>query len=248
MFSCRDLIIAVIAIYLITDVLKNDFHRLIATGITIYILITNVEGLENNKENKKSEIVSGNKVIEGGGKKAVEEKKPIINTGPYDGLCLKTGNQEYWMKSPDSSSLVPNDGLYSYLSSQGPLKMKLSDQSALRGPPVDGVKGSSEKMFMWANNITSPLCCPSTFSTSTGCVCSTKNQRDFIASRGFLGEDEINGSEDLTVITKKKDITGRANGVANGAAANGAAANGAAANGAAANGAAANGAAVANGN
>ena len=90
------------------------------------------------------------------------------------------------MKSPDETSLVPNDGLYTYLASQGPLKMKLSDQSALKGPPIDGVKGSSEKMFMLANNITSPLCCPSTFSTSTGCVCTTKNQRDFIASRGFL--------------------------------------------------------------
>ncbi len=61
--------------------------------------------------------------------------------------------------------------------------MKLSDQAALKGPPVDGVKGSPEKMFMWANNVTSPQCCPSTFSTSTGCVCSTKNQRRFVASR-----------------------------------------------------------------
>ena len=116
--------------------------------------------------------------------------------GPYDGLCMKTGNQEYWMKSPDETALVPNDGLYSYLSSQGPIKMKLSDQAALNGPPVDGVKGSPEKMFMWANNVTSPQCCPSTFSTSTGCVCSTKNQRDFVAARGMLdaggGSDEIN--------------------------------------------------------
>ena len=66
--------------------------------------------------------------------------------------------------------------------------MKLSNQAALRGPPVDGVKGSSEKMFMLANNVASPLCCPSTFSTSTGCLCTTKNQRDFIASRGYLDE------------------------------------------------------------
>ena len=80
------------------------------------------------------------------------------------------------MKSPDETTLLPNDKLYTYLSSQGPIKMKLSDQAALRGPPVDGVPGSSEKMFMWANNVTSPLCCPSTFSTSTGCLCTTKNQ------------------------------------------------------------------------
>ena len=68
--------------------------------------------------------------------------------------------------------------------------MKLSDQAALKGPPVDGVKGSPEKMFMWANNVTSPQCCPSTFSTSTGCICSTKNQRDFVAARGMLDGGE----------------------------------------------------------
>ena len=95
------------------------------------------------------------------------------------------------MKSPDETSLVPNEGLYTYLSSQGPIKMKLSDQSALRGPPVDGVDGSAEKMFMFANNISSPLCCPSTFTTSTGCMCTTKNQRDFIASRGYLDDISV---------------------------------------------------------
>ena len=222
MFSCRDLIIAVIAICLITHFFKDNFHRLIITGLAMYILITNVEGLENgpngaNGANGNGSVVSGNKVNGNGGKKSSELDTKTLNTGPYDGLCLKTGNKEYWMKSPDETSLVPNDGLYTYLASQGPIKMKLSDQSALRGPPVDGVKGSDEKMFMMANNITSPLCCPSTFSTSTGCVCTTKNQRDFIASRGFLESDVINGSEDITTSTKAvngstKAVNGSANG------------------------------------
>ena len=103
---------------------------------------------------------------------------------PYDGLCLKTGNKEYWMKSPDNTSLLPNDTLYTYLGSEGPIKMKISDQAALIGPPVDGVDGSPEKMFMFANNRSSLSCCPSTFSTSTGCICTTENQRDYIAERG----------------------------------------------------------------
>lgn len=103
---------------------------------------------------------------------------------PYDGLCLKTGNQEYWMKSPDNEPLLPNDTLYTYLGSEGPIKMKISDQAALIGPPVDGVKGSPEKMFMFANNRSSLSCCPSTFSTSTGCICTTENQRDYVAERG----------------------------------------------------------------
>ena len=103
---------------------------------------------------------------------------------PYDGLCLKTGNHEYWMKSPDNEPLLPNDTLYTYLGSEGPIKMKISDQAALIGPPVDGVKGSPEKMFMFANNRSSLSCCPSTFSTSTGCICTTENQRDYVAERG----------------------------------------------------------------
>ena len=103
---------------------------------------------------------------------------------PYDGLCLKTGNQEYWMKSPDNTALLPNDTLYTYLGSAGPLKMKISDQAALLGPPIDGVDGSPEKMFMLANNRSSLSCCPSTFSTSTGCICTTENQRDYVAGRG----------------------------------------------------------------
>ena len=114
--------------------------------------------------------------------KAVKQMPDMM--GPYDGLCLQTGNNQYWMKSPDETSLVPNDALFTYLSSQGPTKPVFTDNSALYGPPVDGHPDSDKKMFMLANNRTSPNCCPSTFSTSTGCVCTTKNQRDFIASRG----------------------------------------------------------------
>jgi hypothetical protein len=197
MFSCKNLIVVIVAVYLIARVLKDDTHKMIVGGATLFFLYTNVEGLEdgtdqggfNDEKSDNGASIAGNNTVEAGGARSgPQASASTVNTGPYDGLCLKTGNQEYWMKSPDETSLVPNDTLYTYLSSQGPIKMKLSDQSALNGPPVDGVKGSAEKMFMWANNTTSPLCCPSTFSTSTGCVCSTKNQRDFIASRGMLDE------------------------------------------------------------
>ena len=140
--------------------------------------------------------INSNKVDKDGGEGVANPLVSAMSMGPYDGICLKTGNKEYWMKSPDNTSLVPNDTLYSYLGSQGPVKMRLSDQSALIGPPIDGVKGSAEKMFMFANNKTSLACCPSTFSTSTGCVCTTENQRDFVASRGVLpayeGSNESN--------------------------------------------------------
>ena len=104
--------------------------------------------------------------------------------GAYDGLCLQTGNRQHWMKSPDETALVPNDALFTFLSSQGPTKPAFTDNSALTGPTVDGKEGSPKKMFMLANNRASPNCCPSTFSTSTGCVCTTQDQRDYVASRG----------------------------------------------------------------
>ena len=112
--------------------------------------------------------------------------------GPYDGLCLQTGNEESWMKTPDNVQLVPNDALYAYLGSQGPLKPVFSDNTALTGPPIEGDASSDpKKMFILANNRTSPNCCPGTFSTSTGCVCTTEKQRDYIASRGHNKGDPV---------------------------------------------------------
>jgi hypothetical protein len=200
MVTVRNLVVVTISLYLITYVLKDDTYKILVGGATLLFLCSNVniEGLEDGISDngfKKAESTGNNNVTNGGAKAGPEVESKLINIGPYDGLCLKTGNQEYWMKSPDEVQLVPNEGLYTYLSSQGPIKMKLSDQAALKGPPVDGVTGSVEKMSMFANNVTSPLCCPSTFSTSTGCVCSTKNQRDFIASRGML--DSKAGSNDI---------------------------------------------------
>ncbi len=54
------------------------------------------------------------------------------------------------------------------------------------GPSVDGTNNSPQNMFMLAYNRVSPDCCPSTFSTSGGCVCMTDNQRKFINSGGNL--------------------------------------------------------------
>ena len=193
MFTCKNVIIVVVYSYLLLKVIQpNDTqNKILLTVVAFGLICYDWEGFDANKFLEESNI-NNNTVTDDGAKQGEKIGAPSLNTGPYDGLCLKTGNQEYWMKSPDETTLLPNDKLYTYLSSQGPIKMKLSDQAALRGPPVDGVPGSSEKMFMWANNVTSPLCCPSTFSTSTGCLCTTKNQRDFIAARGTMDEDSSN--------------------------------------------------------
>jgi hypothetical protein len=212
MLNCMNIGILLVYAFILFKVLKKEqkMEMFILTGVAFFLL-NNTEGFTDSdvasdlaqdgsdttgSSNSGSDSVAqdlvnpgninSNNVSDDGGKVESNPLVSAMNMGPYDGICLKTGNKEYWMKSPDNTSLVPNDTLYSYLGSQGPVKMRLSDQSALIGPPVDGVKGSDEKMFMFANNKTSLACCPSTFSTSTGCVCTTENQRDFIAGRGVL--------------------------------------------------------------
>ena len=220
MLNCMNIGILLVYAYILFKVLKKEQKmEMLVLTVGAFYLLNNTEGFTDEDITERQELrdggvdddpsentavqgsvnsanINSNKVQDDG---ATVEVNPIVKEmemGPYDGICLKTGNKEYWMKSPDDTSLVPNDTLYSYLGSQGPVKMRLSDQSALIGPPIDGVKGSAEKKFMFANNKSSLACCPSTFSTSTGCVCTTENQRDFIASRGVLpayeGSNESN--------------------------------------------------------
>ena len=78
-------------------------------------VINNLEGLEDGEsdngftEEKSDDGVSivGNNTVSGGGAKPGSLGDPkILNMGPYDGILLKTGNEECWMKSPDNTALV----------------------------------------------------------------------------------------------------------------------------------------------
>jgi len=115
--------------------------------------------------------------------KLIKQKKSKIaeldlkyKIGPYDGLCLS--------QEKDMNKLIDNNVLMNYLGVQGPIQNIVSDNSFLSGPPVDGDADSPQRLFMFANNPTSLNCCPSTYSTSTGCVCTTEKQRDYINRRG----------------------------------------------------------------
>ena len=191
----KNMHLAIIALYayvLLTHVKEDQYVVMIfltlATCMAIcYLKKNRVEGLDATPATPSTTATPATTAAE----EPEEPEEPSLaaksvpgNMSMYDGLCLQTGNQEHWMKNPDNTALIPNANLFAYLSSQGPLKPVFTDNSSLHGPPVDGVKGSEKKMFMLANNRASPNCCPSTFSTSTGCICTTKNQRDFVASRG----------------------------------------------------------------
>ena len=106
------------------------------------------------------------------------------NMSSFDGLCINTGNEDSWRKSPDNLPLIDDSDLYTFQGHNNPLKNIIPDYTSLYGPSIDGDENSPNKLFMFSNNLSSPACCPSTFTTSTGCICTSKKQRDFVISRG----------------------------------------------------------------
>tara|TARA_Y100001935_G_scaffold253469_1_gene259721 strand:+ start:7017 stop:7850 length:834 start_codon:yes stop_codon:yes gene_type:complete len=98
--------------------------------------------------------------------------------GPYDGLCISS---DKFMEN----TIIDNDELVTYFGTQIPPHY-VKSQDILKGPTVDGKEDSPQKLTMFANNKTSLNCCDeSPYMTSTGCVCLTDNQRNFIQSRGL---------------------------------------------------------------
>ena len=111
------------------------------------------------------------------------------NISPYDNIELKTTNNncDDWKRIPTNLPLVDDKLLAPVLGTQVSLTNDhLTDTSMISSAPtLDGTPNTPNRMFMFSNNIVSPLCCPSTYMTSSGCICTTKNQRDFISSRGL---------------------------------------------------------------
>ena len=111
MFSTRNLIVIVTSLYLILYVLKDNQYKMIVGGGAFLFLCMNngiIEGLEDGasdggsdggftgeKDDSGSSIVGNNTVSGSGAKAGVQGDPKILNMGPYDGICLKTGNQEY---------------------------------------------------------------------------------------------------------------------------------------------------------
>lgn len=59
-----------------------------------------------------------------------------------------------------------------------------SDMMSENFPTVDGTKETPKHMFSLAHNQCHIGCCPSDYTCSRGCVCTTKNQRKYINQRG----------------------------------------------------------------
>ena len=119
MFSSTYLIVVVVAMYLILYVLKDDTSKLVVgMGALLFLYKSKLSkegievgvvdsvraegtslGFQPELGSRKDTIIGNNTVTADGAKPGVVVKAPTVNTGPYDGLCLKTGNKDYWMKS-----------------------------------------------------------------------------------------------------------------------------------------------------
>jgi len=75
--------------------------------------------------------------------------------GAYDNVSLPTGNDSAWRYT------APNE--------------------PLMGPAFNV---DSDNLFMFKNNQCKPECCGASFSCDGGCVCTTPEQRQYLASRG----------------------------------------------------------------
>jgi len=100
--------------------------------------------------------------------------------------------------STDGFNLKYNPTEWDYLYNR-PLTNPANNPVVIQGTPVplayEEVRTPlpDESMFIFQKNIAHPNCCPSTFSTSQGCVCTTSQQRYLIGyTRGgnnsFPGE------------------------------------------------------------
>jgi len=102
--------------------------------------------------------------------------------GSYDGIKLKPAGGSDWRHSPSDNKLLEGK----FFVPQGtplPLKHEMQFMSL----PKDS-------MFMFAKNKASPECCPSTYSTDQGCVCTTPQQRKFIGEQRGNNKNFPNGS------------------------------------------------------
>lgn len=88
--------------------------------------------------------------------------------GSLDGLYLYPGGASTWRKQPNNPPMFKGK---MFVPQGTPLPLKC--ESVYQALPQNS-------MFVFARNVSSPLCCPSTYSTYGGCVCTTPQQRQLI--------------------------------------------------------------------
>jgi len=88
--------------------------------------------------------------------------------GSFDGLKLVPPGGSDWRLFPSNNPLLKK-----------PLVVTFNGGIPLKYETVP-MKMPKDSMFMFDKNISSPYCCPSTYTSDQGCICTTPQQRDLI--------------------------------------------------------------------
>jgi hypothetical protein len=104
------------------------------------------------------------------------------------GLLLKFGlisvPREHFMQKPVGMPIhAQGMGPYDQSSTVPGWMANESEAMPVSTQPVGDAKDPNKLMLMVGNS-TSPQCCPSAFTTDSGCVCLTKKDSDLMAHRG----------------------------------------------------------------
>lgn len=131
----------------------------------------------------------------------IKVQKGIPRIGAYDGLCLSG------LTTKTNYHIVSNDKINSYMGVQFPPEEVSTEDDVLDGPSVDGDEDSPHKLSMFANNMTSINCCGnSPFVSSSGCICMTNKQKEFIRNRGLYSTKMIKDIESDDEVSDDEDI------------------------------------------
>ncbi len=98
--------------------------------------------------------------------------------GLQEGMAIMGASVDYVMGSDSPVSWTNKAN--SYAASMGYTSSK-DKYSQNTGTPVPLPEG---ELFMFSNNQFKPECCPSTYSSSSGCACITQEQINYINQRG----------------------------------------------------------------
>ena len=113
-------------------------------------------------------------------KKTVEKFANInYKMSNIDSVKLTNCPNSRWKHSKDRKLLKK---VFTPQGSQVPLDPYLSYNNNLTDLTVEGNKKGPNSLFIFKNNQCLPECCPSTYSCSGGCVCTTDKQRKFITN------------------------------------------------------------------
>ena len=88
-----------------------------------------------------------------------------------------------WRHAPCNLPLMGKNEFYT---PDGKTNILKDDITTPYLPSVNGNPDGPKKMFMFAYNQCRPECCPSTYSCDHGCVCTDKQQREYLARRGAM--------------------------------------------------------------